>query len=65
MKKIKISLADLLVVLNAMEEDGTTDIIFFQHEDVLALCDADDPDSLIKFQTYDNEKEDKDGNPIH
>ena len=65
MKKIKISLEDLLIVLTAMQEDGTTDIIFFQHEDTLALCDEADPESLIKFQTYDSQAEDKDGTPIH
>lgn len=67
MKKIKINLEDLLVVLEAMRENGTTDIIFFEHGDSMlpAICDANEPDNIIAFQTFDPEVEDKDGNAIH
>ncbi len=51
MKKVKISIQDLLVVLDAMVENNTTDIIFFSYNDYPAIADADDPDSVITFQS--------------
>jgi len=65
MKKVKISLQDLLVVLQAMDENGTEDIIFFEKNGVPALCDAEEPDNIITFQTFDPEQETKDGDQIH
>lgn len=50
-KKIKISLDDLLVVLDAMKENGTRDIYFFSYNDYPAICDSDDPESVITFQS--------------
>lgn len=52
MKRVKISLDDLLVVLEAMKSTGdTTDIIFFEFNGMPAICDADDPDNIISFQS--------------
>lgn len=52
MKKVKISLDDLLVVLEAMKETaGTKDILFFEFNGMPALCDAEDPDNIITFQS--------------
>lgn len=65
MKKIKIDIRDLLVVLEAMIENGTSEIIFFEHGELPAIADADDPDNIIAFQTYDEEQETKDGDQIH
>lgn len=65
MRKVKISLQDLLVVLQAMEENGTTDIIVFDHNGLPAIADADEQDNIITFQTFDDTKETKDGDPIH
>lgn len=65
MKKIKISLQDLLVVLQAMAENGTEEIIFFEKNGVPALSDAEEPDNIITFQTFDPEQETKDGDSIH
>lgn len=65
MRKVKISLQDLLAVLQAMDENGTTDIIVFDHNGIPAICDADEQDNIITFQTYDDSVETKDGDSIH
>lgn len=65
MKKVKINLEDLLVVLEAMKENGTSEIIFFEHGALPAICDADEQDNVITFQTFDPEAETKDGDAIH
>lgn len=65
MKKIKIDIRDLMVVLEAMLDQGTIEIIFFEHNNLPAIADADDPDNIITFQTYDDEVETKDGDSIH
>ncbi len=57
MKKIKISIQDLLTVLDAMVENGTQDIIFFEYNDYPAVADADDPDSVITFQSVNEHGE--------
>lgn len=50
MKKIKISLDDLLVVLEAMKDSGgTKEILFFEYQGYPAICDANDPESVITF----------------
>lgn len=65
MKKVKIDIQDLLTVLNAMvDSGGTTEIIFFEHNNLPAIRDANDEDSCITFETFD-ESEDKDGNIRH
>lgn len=65
MKKIKIDITDLMVVLEAMVEGGTTEIIFFEHGGLPAIADADEPDSCITFQTFDPTEETKDGDKVH
>jgi hypothetical protein len=55
LKKIKIDIADLMVVLEAMVENGTKEIIFFEYNEYPAIADADDPDGVITFQSV-NEK---------
>ncbi len=51
MKKIKISIDDLLVVLDQMKDGGTQEIYFFVYNDYPAICDANDPESVISFQS--------------
>lgn len=54
MKKVKISLDDLLVVLEAMRDSaGTQDVIFFEYKGMPALCDADDQDNIVTFAAVD------------
>lgn len=65
MKKVKICLSDLLVVLDAMAENGTQDIIFLDHGGLPAIADADEPENLITFQTFDPTEETKEGDPVH
>ena len=65
MKKIQIDIRDLLIVLEAMIENGTNEILFFEHNRLPAIADAADPDNIITFQTYDNEEETKDGEKLH
>jgi hypothetical protein len=62
MKKIRLDIRDLLVVLEAMMESGTTEIIIFDHEGAPAIVDADEPDNIIGFQI---DEENEDGDPIH
>jgi hypothetical protein len=58
MKKIKIDIHDLLAVLEAMiESNGTKEIIFFEHGQYPAICDADDPDSIISFASVNESGE--------
>lgn len=63
MKKIRLPLLDLLVVLEAMNEQGTTEIILFEHDDLPAIADAAEPENYITFQT--DEMENEDGDKIH
>lgn len=65
MKRIKLDIDDLLIVLEAMRENGTKNIILFEHEDFPAIADYDEPDNIIAFQTYDDDVETKDGDNIH
>jgi hypothetical protein len=53
MKRVKISLSDLLIVLQAMQDDGTEDVIVFEHNGMAALCDADETENIITFQAVD------------
>jgi hypothetical protein len=55
MKKIKISIDDLLTVLDAMKENGTNEIIFFEHNNMPAICDSEDPDSIISFASVNED----------
>lgn len=65
MRKVKIDLQDILVVLQAMEENGTQEVVFFEKDGLPAICDADEPDNIIMFQTFDSDSETKDGDAIH
>jgi hypothetical protein len=67
MKKVKISLDDLLVVLEAMKDSaGTKDIMFFEFNGMPAICDAEDPDNIITFQAVSETGEvDTDEETIH
>lgn len=65
MRKVKINLDDILIVLDAMKENGTEDVIFFEHGGLPAIADADEPDNIVTFQTFDPDLENKDGDPIH
>lgn len=65
MKKVRISLDDVLVVLEAMQANGTKDIIVFDHEGVPALADADEPDNMITFQAFDSDDEFNEDGKIH
>lgn len=53
MKKVKIALEDLLIVLEAMEVNGTKDIIFFDYNGKPAIADADEPEQIITFALDD------------
>lgn len=58
MRKIKVSLDDLLVVLESMRDTaGTTEIIFFEYNGKPAICDADDRDNVISFATESDNEE--------
>lgn len=65
MRKVKIDLQDILVVLQAMEENGTKQVIFFEKDGLPSICDAEEPDNIIMFQTFDDTQETKDGDAIH
>lgn len=57
MKRIKISIDDLLAVLEAMKENDTTEIIFFEHSGYPAIMDAEDNGQVISFQGVDENGE--------
>lgn len=65
MKKIKVNLEDILVVLEAMRENGTEDVVFFESDGMPAIADADEPENVIRFQTFDPEAENEKGEAIH
>ena len=54
-----------MIVLEAMIEQGTTEIIFFEFNEMPAIADAETPENSITFQTFDPETENKDGDKIH
>lgn len=55
MKKVKIDISDLMIVLEAMMETGTTEIVFFEHGDSPAIADANDLDNIITFSSVSAE----------
>lgn len=65
MKSVKIDLQDLLVVLQAMQENGTTEIVVFDYSGTPAIADSDERDNIITFETFDDDVETKDGDSIH
>lgn len=64
MKKIKVAIDDLLVVLEAMKENGTTDIMIFEYNGSPAICDSSEPDNIISFQTV-SENGDVEDETVH
>lgn len=51
-----------------MVENGTQEIQFFEYNNYPAICDADDPDSVITFQSVSEDgtvNEDDDGEVVH
>lgn len=50
MKKIKINVEDLISVLEVLQQNGTKDVVFFEHNDLPAMTDADEPENIIMFQ---------------
>lgn len=67
MKKIKISIDDLLVVLEAMKEtNNTTEVIIFEYEGYPAITDANDTENVITFRSVNEKGEvDTDEETIH
>lgn len=55
MRKIKVPLEDILIVLEAMMHQGTTDIIIFNYNGVPAIADANEPENIITFATEDHD----------
>lgn len=52
MKKLKISVEQLMALLTEMQETGGTETIYiFEHNGMPAICDADDEDNYIIFST--------------
>lgn len=63
MKKIRIDINDLIDVLEILRENGgTTHVLFFEHNNLPAMADADEPENIIMFQSVD---EDGDGEGLH
>lgn len=60
MKRVKIALEDILVVLEAMQANGTKDIIVFDNDGTPAIADAEEPENMVTFQTFDDEINDAD-----
>lgn len=66
MKTVKINLLDVLAVLEAMKDSGTQDILVFDHEGIPAIADANEPENMVTFTTFDGEEEMiKDGEELH
>jgi hypothetical protein len=65
MKRIKVNLDDILMVLDAMKENGTQEVVFFESEGMPAIADADEPENIIRFQPFDSEVENIDGDAVH
>jgi hypothetical protein len=67
MRKVKISLDDLLVVLESMKETGgTQEITFFEYNGMPAICDSNDPDNIITFQSVNEAGEvNEDDETVH
>lgn len=51
MKSVTISIEDLMVVLEALKENGSTEIMLFEYNGAPAMSDASEPDNIISFQT--------------
>lgn len=50
MKKVKISIDDLIAVLEAMRDTGgTSEVIIFDYEGMPAFADAADTENIVTF----------------
>lgn len=59
-KKIKINIDDLIGVLEIMKESGgTTDVIFFEYNNLPAMADAAEPENIIMFQAVPGAEEEE------
>lgn len=56
MKKIKIPLVELLDVLDMMHENGTQDVIIFEHQGYPTIVDSEDMENFVSFQSLENEE---------
>lgn len=67
MKKVKINIEDLLVVLqNMIDSEGTTEIIFFEHNNMPAIADANEPENVIVFSSVnENGEVNEDDETVH
>ena len=66
MKKIKISLDDLLAALEVCKEAGWRNVMIFELNNYPAVADADDPDQVITFQSVnENGEVDEDDETVH
>jgi hypothetical protein len=55
-KKLKISVDQLMDLLTEMRETGGTETIYiFERDGLPAICDADDEDNYIIFSTGDDD----------
>ncbi len=55
MKKIKVNVDDLIVVLEALKDGGTSSVILFEFEGTPAMADADEPENIILFQASEDQ----------
>lgn len=55
-----------MIVLEAMKtSNNTQEIILFDFNGMPAIADADDPDNVVCFETFDPDRENDDGDKIH
>jgi hypothetical protein len=60
MKHVSIPIDDLITVLEAMRESGsTTHVVFTEYEGWPALCDRDEPENIIMFKGEEEEGSDE------
>ena len=65
MKKVKVDIQDILMVLEAMAENGTKDVIFGEHNGLPSICDADEQDNIVTFQTFDSDEQADESEQVH
>ncbi len=57
MKKVSISLAELLDVLDSLAESGTQEVTIFERNGYPAICDSNEPESFITFAEASGEED--------
>lgn len=65
MKKISIPLEDLLIMLEALQDNGCNDIVIFEHEGMPAIADINNPDDLITFRVSEEDEETSETEKVH